>query len=540
VLLLIAANQSLIRRFPPEAPKPQTVIDLEKPDDEDVTLKWNEMMDKQSAAARMDEATEQLREWKEKLEAFNERVEKPEDKPVEIIQETDPDNIPHIDLKGQKKTEDEEIGVDKELQQMRFDRYDIQHEKKLLEVARKAREEDAFDPEEVKYDMETPKQTRDFLEEQAREDELTRLSMLESKRQAEERKAKDQDRIKPDLTEVIEPESKIEEKKTPTMGTLGQRLVDNKGRVVEPPKPALKDPKSITDQERTAMLNLFHQQHGRFEDITDEELKMERDQSNRAQYLADVSLSKEEAEKQGPITESRMAFFQDIIDDILRGDTTFENVPEENRKIIAQIMDPDLPNPEIITRGSALKPEGVEGIEKTTAEGLKEKFMAEPKTEERPMTDAELDELLAGFEEEQKPTGKTKVVIKDGQRIMVPVEDEEGYIQNEEQSDDTLWNKTKELDIPEPEKNDIVLPELKNEAEESIPDMAESIKVENKIPQEKFTNFRKRLTSEEEYHQRVEARINDLITKLERKEIELSDLSDEDQKVIMDILNDNG
>jgi hypothetical protein len=539
VLLLIAANQSLIRRFPPEAPKPQTVIDLEKPDDEDVTLKWNEAMDKQSAATRMDEATEQLREWKEKLEAFNSKVEKPEDKPVEIIQEDDPDNIPHIELNGQKKTEDEEIGVDKELQQMRFDRYDIQHEKKLLEVARKAREEDTFDPDEVKYDIETPKQTRDFLEEQAREDEITRLSMLESKRQAEERKAKEQQRIKPDLTEVIEPESKIEEKKTPTMGTLGQRLVDNKGRVVEPPKPALKDPKSITDQERTAMLNLFHQQHGKFEDITDEELKMERDASNRSQYLADVSLSKEEAEKQGPITESRMAFFQDIIDDILRGDTTFENVPEENRKIIAQIMDPDLPNPEIITRGSALKPEGVEGIENTTAEGLKEKFMAEPKTEERPMTDAELDELLAGFEEEQKPTGKTKMIIKDGQRISVPVEDE-GYVQNEEQNDQTLWNKTKELDIPEPEKNEIVLPELKNEAEESIPEMAETIKVENRIPESKFTNFRKRLTSEEEYHQRVEVRINDLITKLERKEITLADLSDEDQKVIMDILNENG
>jgi hypothetical protein len=539
VLLLIAANQSLIRRFPPEAPKPQTVIDLEKPDDEDVTLKWNEAMDKQSAATRMDEATEQLKEWKEKLEAFNSKVEKPEDKPVEIIQEDDPDNIPHIELNGQKKTEDEEIAVDKELQQMRFDRYDIQHEKKLLEVARKAREEDGFDPDEVKYDIETPKQPRDFLEEQAREDELTKLSMLESKRQAEERKAKEQERIKPDLTEVIEPEVKIEEKKAPTMGTLGQRLVDNKGKVVSPPKPALKDPKSISDQERTAMLNLFHQQHGRFEDITDEELKMERDASNRAQYLADVSLSKEEAEKQGPITESRMRFFQDIIDDILRGDTTFENVPEENRRIIAQIMDPDLPNPEIITRGSALKPEGVPGIENTTAEGLKEKFMAEPKTEERPMTDAELDELLAGFEEEQKPTGKTKIIIKDGQRIFVPMEDE-GYIQNEEQNDQTLWNKTKELDIPEPEKNEIVLPELKNEAEESIPDLAESIKVESKIPDEKFTNFRKRLTSEEEYHQRVEARINDLITKLEQKEITLADLSDEDQKVIIDILNENG
>jgi hypothetical protein len=536
VLLLIAANQSLIRRFPPEAPKPQTVIDLEKPDDEDVTLKWNEMMNKQNAAAKMEQATEQLKEWKEKLEAFNSKVEKPEDKPVEIIQETDPDTIPHIDLKGQKKTEDEEIGVDKELQQMRFDRRDIQWEKKLLEVAREAREEEA----EQEAPEEEQKEVRDFLEEQAREDEITRLSMLESKRQAEERKAKEQERIKPDLTEVIEPEVKIEDKKAPTMGTLGQRIVEDKtGKVVEPPKPALKDPKSITDQERTAMLNLFHQQHGKFEDITDEELKMERDASNRAQYLADVSLSKEEAEKQGPITESRMKFFQDIIDDILRGDTTFENVPEENRKIIAQIMDPDLPNPGIITRGSALKPEGVPGIENTTAEGLKEKFMAEPKTEERPMTDAELDELLAGFEEEQKPTGKTKVVIKDGQRIFVPVEDE-GYVQNEEQSEQTLWNKTKELDIPEPEKNEIVLPELKNESEESIPDMAESIKVESKIPEEKFTNFRKRLTSEEEYHQRVEARINDLITKLESKEIELSDLSDEDQKVIMDILNDNG
>jgi hypothetical protein len=292
--------------------------------------------------------------------------------------------------------------------------------------------------------------------------------------------------------------------------------------VVEPPKPALKDPKSMTEQERTAMLNLFHKEHGRFEDITDEELKMERDASNRAQYLADVSLSKEEAGKQVPITESRMAFFQDIIDDILRGDTTFENVPEENRKIIAQIMDPDLPNPEIITRGSALKPEGVPGIENTTADGLKEKFMAQPKTEERPMTDAELDELLAGWPESEQSQKK------------------EHYVQNEEQSDQTLWNKTKELDIPEPEKNEIVLPELKNEAEESIPYIAESIKVESKIPQEKFTNFRKRLTSEEEYHQRVEARINDLITKLESKEITLTDLSNEDQKVIMDILNENG
>jgi hypothetical protein len=120
VLLLIAANQSFIRIFPVKPPKPEEVIDLEKPDEEDVTLKWNEMMDKQSAATRMEKATVQLREWKDKLDAFNSKVEKPEDRPVEIIQDTDPDTIPHIELNGQKKTEDEEIGVDKELQQMQF------------------------------------------------------------------------------------------------------------------------------------------------------------------------------------------------------------------------------------------------------------------------------------------------------------------------------------------------------------------------------------------------------------------------------------
>ena len=509
VLLLIAANQSLMRRFPPEPPKPQEIVDLEKPDEEDVTLKWNEMMSKSDAAARMEEATETLKDWKQKLDSFNKQVPQPEEKQVEIVQE---------DL--QKKTEDKEIVADNV--------------------------KDGFDPDEVMFDLETPKYDKEKQLEkfkQREKEEQEALEEIARKAQEEEiveksiaqeiEEVMESERIKPDFTEVIEPETKVEETKKPAMGMLGQRIVDNKGKVVTPPK------SEMTDEERAEMLNKFHQEHGKFEDISADQLKMERDESNRAQYLADVSLSKEEAAEQGPITESRMAFFQDMIDDILKGDLTFENVPEENRKIIAQIMDSEMDNPHIVTKGSALNEQHPEGIEETTAEGLKEKFMIEPKTEERPMTDEELDELLEGFEEEQKPKGKTKLVIKDGRRIFVPVDDEV-YVQNEEQSDQTMWNKTKELDIPEPEKNEIILPKIENEAEEHIPDMAESIKVENKIPEEKFTNFRKRLTSEEEYHQRVEARINDLITKLERKEIELSDLSNEDQKVIMDILNENG
>ena len=490
VLLLVAANQSLIRKFPVEAPKPPEIVDLEKPDDEDVTLKWNDVMSKKDAASRMEEATEQLREWKEKLDAFNTKVPKPEDKPIEIIQE--------------KKTEDKEIVVDKEKQLEEFRQRELAEQKALEQYALKAKLEDGFDPAEVEgYE--------------------------------EFNSNYDNERLKPDLTEVIEPETKLEEPKEVIKNSKPLVLRTIKEEL--PPKPEVPSQATLTDEERKGLLNKFHQDNGKFEDISAEELKMERDQSNRAQYLADVSLTKEEAEKQGPITESRLAFFQDIIDDILRGDTTFENVPEENRKIIAQIMDPDIPNPEIITKGSALKPEGEDGIEKMTTEGLKEKFMIEPKTEERPMTDEELDALLEGFEEE--PTsGKKRMIIRNGKRIFVPVAEKDQYVQNEEQSDTTLWNKTKELDIPEPEKNEIILPELPNTVEE-VPEIAENISIEQTIPEHKFAKYKKRVTSEEEYHQRIEQRIDDLITKLENKEISLSDLSEEDRNVIIDILNQN-
>ena len=519
VLLLIAANQSLMRRFPPEPPKPEEVLDLEKPDDDELTLKWNEMMGKANAeanaAVKLDQATAQLKDWKEKLDSFNAKVPKPDaEAPVEIIQE---------DL--QKKTEDKEIVVDNTI--------------------------DGFDPAEVEgYEefnkkYETPEVDKEKqLEEFKKREEEEQKALEEYSRKAREdeeeqtiseqiEEAMEPERIKPDFTEVLEPEVAVQEKKVKdTVGMIGQRMVDQKsGKVVEPPK------QEMTDEQRTGMLNLFHQQHGNFEDVSADELKMERDQSNRAQFLADVSLTKEEAAEQGPITESRMAFFQDMIDDILRGDLTFENVPEENRKIIAQIMDPELDNPQIITKGSALKPEGEDGIEKTTAEGLKEKFMIEPKTEERPMTDEELDELLKGFEDD-KPKGKTRMVIKDGKKIFVPVEGE--YVQNEEQNEETKWEPVKELDLPEPEKNEIILPDLPTIAEENVPDMADSIQIESTIPQDKFTKYKKRLTSEEDYHQRVEARINDLITKLENGEVKLNDLTQEDQKVIMDILNQDG
>ena len=520
VLLLIAANQSLIRRFPPEAPKPQVVIDLEKPDEEDVTLKWNDIMDKSSAAEKMEQATEQLREWKEKLDTFNTKLPKPDaEAPVEIIQQDD--SVTHIgELRGQKKTEQEEIAVDKELQQMTFERYDRENEKRIREMAKST---DGFDPDEHAYDM----------------DPVINPEWDKEQEQLEEIEESEPERTIPDFTEVLEPEVDQPKSKDVIKNAKPNVMRTIKPAEEMPPKPELPNPAEMTNEERKQLLDIFHNQRGKFEDISSEELKMERDESNRAQFLADVGLTKEQAEEQAPITESRMAFFQDIIDDIQRGDTTFENVPEENRNIIAQLMDPDLDNPQIITKGSALKSEEVEGIEKTTAEGLKEKFMIQPDIEDRPMTDEELDKLLEGFDGGDKTvTGKRKMIIKNGQRIFVPVEDKEEYVQNEEQNDQTLWQKSKELDIPESDKNEIILPTLLNTTED-VPEMVESINIEQSISQTKFDTYKKRITSEEDYHQRVEARINDLITKLDSKEIKLSDLSKEDQQVIIDILNQN-
>ncbi len=533
VLLLIAANQSFLRRFPVKAPKPQEVIDLEKPDEEDVTLKWNEMMAKTEEAIKREQAEKRLKDWQDKLETFNDKVEKPDDKPVEIIQEEDDGVIPHIDLKGQKKTEDKEIDAQKDIDDAEQFGY------------RPPETKDGFDPDEVMFDLTEPAvdKEKQLAEFKKREEE----EKAELERIAEEaRKEDEEQRIKPDLTEVIEPETPIQESvpKKEFVGSLGVRIVEERtGKVVQPPKPKepeLPNPAEMTDDKRKQMLDVFHNQNGKFEDISLEELKMERDQSNRAQYLADVSLTKEEANAQPAITESRMAFFEDMIDDILRGDTTFENVPEENRKIIAQIMDPEMPNPPVITKGSALKDQRPEGMEEMSAEGLKEKFMIQPDIEDRPMTDEELDKLLEGFDDGgQTITGKRRMIIKNGKRIFVPVEEKADYVQNEEQSDQTLWQKTKELDIPEPDKNEIILPDLPNTMED-IPEIAESIAIEQSIPQAKFENYKKRITTEEDYHQRVEARINDLITKLDSKEIKLSDLSKEDQQVIIDILNQNG
>ena len=241
VLLLIAANQSLMRRFPPEPPKPQEILDLEKPDDEAVDLKWNAMMDKSDTKTQLDKATAQLQDWKEKLESFNKKVPKPHaEAPVEIIQEDN--SIPHIDLKGQKKTKDEIILADN-----MKDGFDPSEVEGYEEFNSKYEEPEYKDPaeviEEIKVEQEAEAKAKQLEEFKKREkEEQEALKEISRKAEQEEldqviadheeslfydrfkkeenddpgiaeqiEEAMESERTRPNFTEVIEPEQAVQE-----------------------------------------------------------------------------------------------------------------------------------------------------------------------------------------------------------------------------------------------------------------------------------------------------------------------------------------
>ena len=498
VLLLIAANQSLIRRFPVKIDPPEEIIDLEKPDldtppppsrpntnDVDPAIEqWNSMIEKfkQQETEERKKQNEKLEQtvkgWNEQLEQFNSKLEKPTPKPIEIVpvednEETisekieqvmkeDPQNeekedvIPHIDLKGAQNKEEDNT--------------------------------DGFDEAEVKYDMEqTPKEP---------------------------------------LSEIVYEPTDLKSTPTQQKGILGTVITDKKG--VPLPKT-----KILSEDERKALLNKFHATHGKFKDMSDEELKKERDDSNRAAFLEAVPVTQDDERNHPPITTSRRAFFQDYVDDVLRGNVTADQLPPEIAKTVSLILS-DFNDPPIVEPRGLGKPD----IEVLTTEGLKEKFAPEPQTEDRDMTEEELDKLIEGFEDDDE-TQEFDIIIQGGRKIRVP---KKKYVQNEEQAESNAWSKIKELDIPEPEKNDIVIPELKDtvveEKIETVEEPAELITPELVIPQEKIKKHKAKMVSDSEYRQRIEDRIKNLITKIENNEIKLKDLSEEDQNLILRIMDE--
>lgn len=202
VLLLIAANQSLMRRFPPEPPKPEEVLDLEKPDDDDnIILRWKDEMSKKAEAQQMDDVNKKLTDWKKKLEVFNAKVPKPSaEAPVEIIQE---------DL--EKKTEDKEIVADN--LKDGFDPAEVEGYEEFNVKYTEPKED------QIEKFKQREKEEQEALEEYARKAEQEDLDQIiadhEEKAEpgiAEQiEEAMESERTRPDFTEVIEPEQAVQE-----------------------------------------------------------------------------------------------------------------------------------------------------------------------------------------------------------------------------------------------------------------------------------------------------------------------------------------
>ena len=71
------------------------------------------------------------------------------------------------------------------------------------------------------------------------------------------------ERIKPDFTEVIEPEKPKEQPKDVIKNAKPLVMRTIKPKEETPPKPTLPTPAEMTDEERKKMLDAFHTQNGK-------------------------------------------------------------------------------------------------------------------------------------------------------------------------------------------------------------------------------------------------------------------------------------
>jgi len=395
----------------------------------------------------------QVTDWQSKLEKFNKKAPKPVDKPVEIV----------VDQPKPEPTKQEKIDAFEE--RMKAEEAELERvaaeTKADIERIKKSNEDYKFE-DEIKYDVETEVKEQPIEFDEERQDIVAQngndgLHYEEDPgiaEQIEEVMEDQKSRIKPDLTEVIEPAKP----KTFKKGMLG----------------GVNNP-VYTHAEKKKMLEAQDKDNLG----TDSEHKEERDTHNVYKFLKESPVTEEEAKAHPPITKSRMAFFEDHIDDIKRGNVSAEQLPPEVRKTVSVLLS-EYDNPQIEEPKPEPKPKPT--VKTMTTEGLVETFKQDPEIEDRDITDAELDALLAG-DDEAEPKEGFDIIIQGGRKIKVP---KTSYKQNSEQEKSNAWSKIKELDLPEPEKNEILLPVLENTTED-IPDIAESIKIESSIPKEKFT-----------------------------------------------------
>jgi len=475
VLMLVAANQSFAGRFPTLMAKPRDIIDLERPD-----------LDPPPAP----KVEPKVQEWNEFMDKA--KAELAREEVVAKVKDWQ-DKLDKFNEKV-KKTEIKPAEVTPVKEEVKIDDAVSYVIKDAIEVKPAEVESEKKRPEEViTQDNETPPESG---------------------------------RSRPNFTEVIEPETKS------FVGRLGQVFVKKKKpfmieKKIEEVKLPIPDP-----LESDKALKIFHSTQGKFQNATDEDLKKERDDINRAAFLDAYPVTAEDSRNHAPITASRRAYFQDYVDDVLRGNTTAGQLPPDVAHTVALILsehsDPAVMEP----KNTAVQQTALNTM---STQEFKEMFSIEPKVENREITNEELDKLIESFEEDNAVNQDLKqfdIVIRDGKKIKVP---KKTYVQNEEQKESNGWSKI--LEIKEPEKNELILPPIVNVEDKDVP---VNVQLEVSLPKETIARHKKKMLSDHEYRQRIEDRINNLITKIEQGEIALDDLPEQDQKIIIDILNSNG
>jgi hypothetical protein len=324
-----------MRRFPPTPPKPQEIIDLEKPDDDGIILELNQAT---ANKKEVDKIEKQIKDWQAKLKKFNEKAPKPSNKPVEFI----------------NKKQAEEIKIKE------FDRRMKEDEERLEEVSRQAREEleksepKGFDVREHVYDMDPiinpdwDNENTSWAKREAEEktkkatlEEALKLSNAESVQTVIEPTISEQietamadGRLKPDLTEVIEPENKFTENKEPVekskktkKGVLGSVLVKD-GRGVESiPAKTIKEEVDIEIKEGKKNIvpkKEYVQNEEQIESGNWSKIKSSNKQINDEDYHQRI--------------EARI---NDLITKIKSGETTLDQLPEEDQKLVKDFIDND-------------------------------------------------------------------------------------------------------------------------------------------------------------------------------------------------------
>ncbi|HBY68483.1 MAG TPA: hypothetical protein DEG69_12475, partial [Flavobacteriaceae bacterium] len=159
-----------------------------------------------------------------------------------------------------------------------------------------------------------------------------------------------------------------------------------------------------------------------------------------------------------------------------------DGVQERIKPDLTEVIEPE---PEV--KKPKLKKMGILGQSLINKKGI----VIRPAPQFQSKTDKEIDQMLSDKKQD------FDIAIEDGKKLKVPKKE---FVQNSEQEISGNWSKIQEV---------------------------------------KNNNDQKRIINDEEYHQRLESRVSDLITKIKTGEQTLEQLSEEEQKLVKDNIDND-